>query len=218
MGRAGLRSRPYPGRLAPYHGSRAAGIGNRLAWHALPARAGGDLGRPKGLETMAKHYRAPAHWQLEATGPALRYIIRDANGEPLAMTYGQPTQRRDAALMAEGPALLEMLQDAAQWIARGVNDGAYAKCVLPLAPARWLDRYAEISARLDPSAPTAQPMDAAAMAAGPEALQILRVLMSYVGGWDAPADHPCGIAAAFLARFDPPTPTAEPAAHTDGEA
>jgi hypothetical protein len=39
-----------------------------------------------------------------------------------------------------------------------------------------------------------------------EALRVLRQLMNYVGGWDSPASHPCGIAARFLEKIE----TAQP--------
>jgi hypothetical protein len=42
----------------------------------------------------------------------------------------------------------------------------------------------------------------------PAMVKALRDLMGYVGGWDAPADHPCGRAARVLARIDS-APTSE---------
>lgn len=37
-----------------------------------------------------------------------------------------------------------------------------------------------------------------------EALDVLEELAQYVGGWDSPLDHPCGKAAALLARYNRP--------------
>jgi hypothetical protein len=38
------------------------------------------------------------------------------------------------------------------------------------------------------------------IAAAPDMLEALEDLLNYVGGWDAPADHPCGRARAAIAK------------------
>ena len=42
--------------------------------------------------------------------------------------------------------------------------------------------------------------DARLIAAAPDMLEALEDLLNYVGGWDAPADHPCGRARAAIAK------------------
>lgn len=47
--------------------------------------------------TTAKHTALP--WRAESRGPALRYCIVDAMGNPLLVTYGQARQKEDAELI-----------------------------------------------------------------------------------------------------------------------
>lgn len=61
-----------------------------------------------------KHTRGP--WGTIGTGPAFRVQIVSAEGEPLAMTYGQAAQTEDARLMASGPDMLGLLLDIASII------------------------------------------------------------------------------------------------------
>jgi hypothetical protein len=42
--------------------------------------------------------------------------------------------------------------------------------------------------------------DARLIAAAPDLLEALQDLLNYAGGWDAPADHPCGRARAAIAK------------------
>lgn len=56
----------------------------------------------------ANHTTGP--YIIVESGPALRYTVQSAEGEPLAMTYGQARQHADAVLFAEAPAMLEALR------------------------------------------------------------------------------------------------------------
>jgi hypothetical protein len=42
--------------------------------------------------------------------------------------------------------------------------------------------------------------DARLIEAAPDMLEALQDLLNYAGGWDAPADHPCGRARAAIAK------------------
>lgn len=75
---------------------------------------------------------APAPWAVATQGPALRFQITDANGAPVAMTYGQPTQSSDAALIRAAPAMLAALENV---LLADKYDGALTMGTARLSPA-----------------------------------------------------------------------------------
>lgn len=53
-----------------------------------------------------------------------------------------------APIMAESPAMLECLEEAARWISKADNDGAFAGCAAPLGARRLVQRIDSIRARI----------------------------------------------------------------------
>lgn len=85
----------------------------------------------------------PGPWFVDQQGAP---TVRTADGSVIC---GVPSNYADAYLIAASPRMLANLREAQQWIARGIAEGAFEGCALPLAPARWLERVAALVAEIE---------------------------------------------------------------------
>lgn len=103
----------------------------------------GELAQEEQERLMAAHRGATQHtdapWEVVRTGPARRFEILTANGGvALATTHGQPSQEADAALMAQAPILLRLLEKTLQYVPPRASAALHAEAREAIARAKNL--------------------------------------------------------------------------------